>query len=63
MTMYANDFDDVSKCKILAVNKVELHDKTIKAVVTTSHFNRVTTKPYKFNLLDWAMILERGYIE
>lgn len=52
-----------SEEKILAVNKVEYEGGRIKAVVTTKHFNRVATRPYEFNLMDWAKIVERGWIE
>lgn len=49
--------------RIIAVNRVEYEDHKIKAVVTTDHFGRVTTKPYTFSLEDWAEIVERGWIE
>ena len=49
--------------KIIKVRKVELQGKTVKAVVTTSHFGRVTTRPYEFTLAEWGKIVERGWIE
>lgn len=51
------------KVKIIIVNKVEYENGMIKAIITTSQFNRVTTKPYEFNLTEWAEIIERGWIE
>lgn len=51
-----------TRAVIQVVNSVEYEDGNIKAVVTTSHYGRVTTKPYKFSLEEWAEIIERGYI-
>lgn len=61
--MYEDNFDDISRIKIVAVNQVDYDNGLIKAVVTTSHFGRVTTKPYSFTLAEWGEIVERGYIE
>lgn len=49
--------------KIVTVNKVEYEDHKINAVVTTNHCGRVTTKPYEFELSEWAKIIERGWVE
>lgn len=55
--------NELMKQKILAVNSVDYVDGFIKAVVTTSHLGRVTTRPYTFKLDDWGEIIERGWIE
>jgi len=46
--------------KIIKVHSV---DGRIKAIITTTHFGRVTRKPYEFSLDEWAEIIERGWIE
>ncbi len=52
-----------SRVKILAVNSVSFDNGTITATITTKQFNRVTIKPYQFDLFDWAEIVQRGWIE
>lgn len=57
------NFIEFSKVKIITVNNVEYENGMIKAVVTTIQFDRLTTRPYEFDLLHWAEIVERGWIE
>lgn len=52
-----------AKLKIIHVHDVTDHDGRIKVIVTTSHFGRLTMKPYNFSLLEWTEIVERGWIE
>jgi len=49
--------------RILHVHSVDVVDGRIKAIITTTHFGRVTRKPYEFSLDEWATIIERGWIE
>lgn len=57
------DYKDFDKHIIVAVHNVLPHKNTIKAVITTSHFDRLTTKPYEIAVLDWQEIILRGWIE
>jgi len=52
-----------SRLKIVQVNSVSEHKGTIYATITTKQFERITIKPYEFDLLEWALIVERGWIE
>ena len=48
---------------IVNVDSVKEIDGHIKAIVTTSQFGVLKTKPYKYTLKEWAVIMERGYID
>lgn len=61
--MYEDDFLNESQIKIVAVHSVLPLDRKVKAVITTSHFGRLTTKPYEIDILDWQDIILRGWIE
>ena len=61
--MYENDFLEQSKLKIVAVHSVLPLDRKVKAVITTSHFGRLTTKPYEISKIEWNDIILRGWIE
>jgi len=61
--VYENDFLEQSKLKIVAIHDVLPLDRNIKAVITTSHFGRLTTKPYEICKTEWKDIILRGYIE
>lgn len=61
--MYENDFVEISKLKIVAVHSVLPLDRKVKAVITTSHFGRLTTKPYEICKTEWESIILRGWIE
>ncbi len=58
-----HDFLEQSKLKIVAIHDVLPLDRKVKAVITTSHFGRLTTKPYEIDVLDWQDIILRGWIE
>ena len=60
--MYNNDFTELYKHKILAIESVVFKDNVVKAVLTTTQFNRVTTKPYWFNYKDYLKTIEKMYI-
>jgi len=61
--VYENDFLEQSKLKIVAVHSVLPLDRKVKAVITTSHFGRLTTKPYEISKMEWEKIILRGWIE
>ncbi len=61
--MYENDFLEISKLKIVAVHSVLPLDRKVKAVITTSHFGRLTTKPYEIDVFEWHKIILRGWID
>lgn len=61
--MYKNDFEEVSKLKIVAIHDVLPLDRKVKARITTSHFGRLTTKPYEICKHEWQEIVLRGWIE
>lgn len=56
------DFTELSKHKIISIESVVFKDNVVKAVLTTTQFNRVTTKPYWFNYLDYLKVIEQMYI-
>lgn len=56
------DFTELSRHKIISIESVVFKDNVVKAIITTSHFNRVTTKPYWFNYSDYLQTIERMYI-
>lgn len=55
-------FTEESKNKIIIIHDVTPHDKYVKAIITTSYFKRITTRPYKINNAEWAEIVLRGWI-
>ena len=61
--MHENDFLEKSKVKIVAIHSVLPLDRKVKAVITTSHFGRLTTKPYEIKKTEWNNLILRGYIE
>ena len=61
--MHNNDFLEQSKLKIVAIHDVLPLDRKVKAVITTSHFGRQTTKSYEISKFEWENIILRGYIE
>ncbi len=61
--MHENDFLEQSKVKIVAIHSVLPQERKIKAVITTSHFGRLTTKPYEISKMEWEKMILRGYIE
>lgn len=60
--MHSIDHDEFNH-KIIQINSVEYVDNQIKAVVTTNHLGRITTKPYSFSLDEWARVVESKRIE
>lgn len=61
--MHENDFLEKSKVKIVAIHSVLPLERKVKAVITTSHFGRLTTKPYEISKMEWSDIILRGWIE
>ena len=61
--MHSNDFVEQSKLKIVAIHDVLPLDRKVKAVITTSHFGRLTKKTYEIDVLEWQDIILRGWIE
>ena len=61
--MHEDNFVEQSQIKIVAVHEVLPLERKVKAVITTSHFGRLTTKPYEIDVLDWEEIIFRGWIE
>jgi len=61
--MHEDNFVEQSQIKIVAVHEVLPLERKVKAVITTSHFGRLTTKPYEIDVLDWEEIILRGWIE
>ena len=49
--MHNDDFLEQSQIKIVAVHEVLPLDRKVEAVITTSHFGRLTTKPYEIDVL------------
>ena len=60
--MHNNSFTELSKHKILTIESVVFKNNVVKAVLTTTHFRRVTTKPYWFNYVDYLKVIEQMYI-
>ena len=61
--MHSNDFVEQSKLKIVAIHDVLPLDRKVRAVITTSHFGRLTKKTYEIDVLDWQKVILRGWIE
>lgn len=61
--MHKNDFLEQSKLKIVAIHDVLPLDRKVRAVITTSHFGRLTKKTYEIDVLDWQKVILRGWIE
>ena len=61
--MYENDFLEQSKLKIVAIHDVLPLKRKVRARITTSHFGRLTTKPYEICKTEWNEIVLRGWIE
>jgi len=55
-------FTELSKHKIISIESVVFKDNVVKAILTTSHFNRVTTKHYWFNYSDYTKVIENMYV-
>lgn len=60
--MYSQDFLTLSRHTILSIDEVVKKDNVVKAVLTVSHFNRITQAPYWFTINDYQAIKQRGYI-
>lgn len=60
--MHENNFEILSRHKILAIHSVVFKEKIIKTVLTTKQFNRITTKPYWFSYSDYLQTIEQMYI-
>jgi len=60
--MHNNSFTELSKHKIISIESVVFKDNVVKAVLTTTQFNRVTTKPYWFSYQDYTKVIEQMYI-
>ena len=60
--MHNNNFNELSKHKIVEINSVVFQDNVIKAVFTTKQFNRITMKPYWLTRSDYEKVIERMYI-
>ena len=60
--MHNNNFTELSRHKILTIESVVFKDNVVKAILTTSHFNRVTTKPFWFSYKDYLKTIEKMYI-
>lgn len=56
------DFTELSKHKILTIESVVFKDNVVKAVLTTTQFHRVTTKPFWFSYKDYLKTIEKMYI-
>ena len=61
-TLKMIDFTELSRHKIISIDSVVFKNNVVKAVLTTSHFNRVTTKPYWFSYKDYLKTIEKMYI-
>lgn len=61
-TLKMIDFTELAKHKIISIESVVFKDNVVKAVLTTTQFNRVTTKPYWFNYKDYTKVIEQMYI-
>ena len=61
-TLKMIDFTELSRHKIISIESVVFKDNVVKAILTTSHFNRVTTKPYWFSYKDYLKTIEKMYI-
>lgn len=57
-----SDFVELFNHKIISIDKVNIKDNSVEAILTVSQFNRVTMKPYFFSFSDWLDVKERGYI-
>lgn len=57
--MHEINFIELSKNKILEINDVIMQDAHVIAVLTTSQFNRVTTKPYKLAYDNYLKSIEQ----
>jgi len=60
--MYNLEFEELSKHKILNIESVVVEGELVKIILTTSHFDRVTTKPYWFTRKEYLKVIERMYI-
>ena len=60
--MHDNNFLKDSTIKIVTIHTVTPSDKHVRATITTSHFGRVTTRPYVINNSEWNEIILRGWI-
>ena len=61
--MHSNDFLEQSKLKIVAIHDVLPLDRKVRAIITTSHFGRLTKKTYEICNTEWNDTVLRGYIE
>ena len=61
--MHENDFLEQSKLKIVAIHDVLPLDRKVRAIITTSHFGRLTKKTYEIDNTKWRKMILRGYIE
>lgn len=61
--MRDNSFLEESQLKIVAIHNVLPLERTVKAVITTSHFGRRTKRTYEIPKMEWNDIVLRGYIE
>ena len=61
-TLKMIDFTELSRHKIISIDSVVFKNNVVKAILTTSHFNRVTTKPYWFSYKDYLKTIEKMYI-
>ena len=58
-----HDFLEQSKLKIVAIHDVLPLDRKVRAIITTSHFGRLTKKTYEICNTEWNDIVLRGWIE
>lgn len=58
-----SSFVEQSKLKIVAIHDVLPLERKVRATITTSHFGRLTTKPYEICTTEWNEIILRGWIE
>ena len=61
--MRNNDFLEQSKLKIVAIHDALPLDRKVRAIITTSHFGRLTKKTYEIDNTEWNDIVLRGWIE
>jgi len=61
--MHEINFLELSKVKIIEIVNVEIDNDIVVATLITSHFNRVTEKPFMFDKSEWEKVKKRGYVE